>query len=108
MSQIYLKRSHSQKPHSQEDPIFIARVIDQGTQKVGYLMYNSFLSQFDEELNGAFADFRAQGVTNLVLDLRYNGGGSVNTAIILGSLISGNPITDVYSTEIESRRAAIF
>ncbi len=87
------------KTQFQEDPIFIARVIDQGTQKVGYLMYNSFLSQFDEELNGVFADFRAQGVTNLVLDLRYNGGGSVNTAIILGSLISGNPITDVYSTE---------
>jgi C-terminal processing protease CtpA/Prc len=74
-------------------------VIDQGTQKVGYLMYTGFLSQFDEQLNDVFGDFRAQGVTHLVLDLRYNGGGSVNTAIILGSLISGNPVTDVYSTE---------
>ncbi|PPK93951.1 C-terminal processing protease CtpA/Prc [Nonlabens xylanidelens] len=83
----------------QENPILVSQVIDQGTQKVGYLMYNSFLSQFDEQLNGVFADFRAQGVTHLVLDLRYNGGGSVNSAIILGSLISGNPVTDVYSTE---------
>tara|TARA_R110000751_G_scaffold301415_10_gene413964 strand:+ start:12981 stop:14417 length:1437 start_codon:yes stop_codon:yes gene_type:complete len=83
----------------QENPILVTEVIDQGTQKIGYLMYTGFLSQFDEQLNGVFADFRAQGVTHLVLDLRYNGGGSVNTAIILGSLISGNPITDVYSTE---------
>ncbi|MGB3591319.1 MAG: S41 family peptidase [Nonlabens sp.] len=83
----------------QEDPILLTRVIDQGSQKIGYLVYNSFLSQFDEQLNGVFADFAAQGVTHLVLDLRYNGGGSVNTAVILGSLISGNPVTDVYSTE---------
>lgn len=83
----------------QENPILVTEVIDQGTQKIGYLMYTGFLSQFDEQLNSVFGDFKAQGVTHLVLDLRYNGGGSVNTAIILGSLISGNPVTDVYSTE---------
>ncbi|WP_124980649.1 S41 family peptidase [Nonlabens xiamenensis] len=83
----------------QEDPIHVTRVIDQGGLKIGYLMYNSFLSQFDGDLNAVFADFQAQGVTHLVLDLRYNGGGSVNTAIILGSLISGNPTTDIFSTE---------
>jgi carboxyl-terminal processing protease len=83
----------------QQDPILVTEVIDQGTQKIGYLMYTGFLSQFDEQLNGVFGDFKAQGVTHLVLDLRYNGGGSVNTAIILGSLISGNPVSDVYSTE---------
>jgi C-terminal processing protease CtpA/Prc len=83
----------------QEDPIHAAIVIQQGTNKVGYLMYNSFLSQFDEQLNNAFAMFRAQGVTHLVLDLRYNGGGSVNTAIMLGSLISGNPTTDIFEKE---------
>ncbi len=83
----------------QENPILLSTVITQGSQKVGYLMYNGFLSAFDNELNNVFADFRNQGITNLVLDLRYNGGGSVNTAIILGSLISGNPTTDIYSTE---------
>lgn len=83
----------------QEDPILVTEIIDQGSQKIGYLMYTGFLSQFDEQLNNVFGDFKAQGVTHLVLDLRYNGGGSVNTAIILGSLISGNPVTDVYSSE---------
>jgi len=83
----------------QEDPIHVSRVIDQGVQKVGYIMYNSFLSQFDADLNSVFADFQAQGVTHLVLDLRYNGGGAVSSAIALGSLISGNPTSDVFSTE---------
>lgn len=87
------------KSFLQENPIHVATVIQEGANTVGYLMYNSFLSSFDEQLNNAFAMFRAQGVTHLVLDLRYNGGGSVNTAVILGSLIAGNPTTDVFATE---------
>ncbi|MGJ8685183.1 MAG: S41 family peptidase [Nonlabens sp.] len=82
-----------------ENPVFKTEIIDQGAQKIGYLMYNSFTANFDEELNNAFGVFQAAGVTHLVLDLRYNGGGSVNTSIILGSLISGQPTSDVFSTE---------
>lgn len=82
-----------------ENPIFRTAIIDQGAQKIGYLMYNSFTANFDEELNDAFGTLQAAGVTHLVLDLRYNGGGSVNTSIILGSLISGQPSTDIFSTE---------
>lgn len=83
-----------------ENPVFITNVIDQGTQRVGYLMYNSFTANFDEELNNAFGDLQAQGITHLVLDLRYNGGGSVTSSIILGSLISGQSTSDVFSTEL--------
>jgi len=87
------------KAQLQEDPIFVSKVIEQGSAKVGYLVYNSFLKQFDNQLNGVFSDFKAQGITHLVLDLRYNSGGSVNTAITLGSLITNNPTTDIFSTE---------
>jgi C-terminal processing protease CtpA/Prc len=87
------------KSQIQEDPIQTTAVIQQDARTVGYLSYTSFLRQFDEDLNDVFGDFKAQGVTDLVLDLRYNGGGSVNTAIILGSLIAGNPTSDVFSTE---------
>ncbi len=87
------------KTQLQEEPILVNKVIDLGTAKVGYLLYNSFLRQFDEDLNNVFADFKAQGVTNLVLDLRYNGGGSVNSAITLASLIADNPTTDIFTTE---------
>lgn len=70
-----------------ENPILISKVIE-GTS-IGYLMYNSFTSNFDDELNAAFGELKSQGVTDLVLDLRYNLGGSVLSAIRLASMITG-------------------
>ncbi|MFI8379889.1 S41 family peptidase [Leeuwenhoekiella sp. NPDC079379] len=72
-----------------ENPILVSKTLDINGTKIGYLMYNSFVSQFDDELNAAFADFKADGVQELVLDLRYNGGGSVASAIDLCSMITG-------------------
>ncbi|MGO4911866.1 S41 family peptidase [Leeuwenhoekiella sp. W20_SRS_FM14] len=72
-----------------ENPVYIAKTLDINGTKIGYLMYNSFVSNFDGELNDAFAQFKADGITDLVLDLRYNGGGSVATAIDLTSMITG-------------------
>ena len=72
-----------------ENPVHLVKTIDLNGKKVGYLMYNSFIANFDEELNLAFLDLKSQGVTDLVLDLRYNGGGNVETAIDLASMITG-------------------
>ena len=72
-----------------ENPIFITKVIQTNTKKVGYLMYNAFTANFDLELNQAFGTLKNAGVTDLVLDLRYNGGGSVLTATRLASMITG-------------------
>jgi hypothetical protein len=60
-----------------------------GGKIVGYLVFNSFVSDdvAGVLLDGAFTDFAAKGVTDLVIDLRYNGGGYVNTAIHLDNLI---------------------
>jgi C-terminal processing protease CtpA/Prc len=52
-------------------------------------MYNGFVSDYDEQLNTVFAEFQSQNIQNLILDLRYNPGGSVNSARILGSMITG-------------------
>ena len=72
-----------------ENPIFIKKVINSGQHKIGYLMYNGFYDSYDSELNDAFGYFKSEGVTELVLDLRYNGGGSVLTATRLASMITG-------------------
>ncbi len=48
--------------------------------KVGYLIYNSFLTVSEESIVAALTDFSSAGVTDLVLDLRYNGGGDVDVA----------------------------
>ena len=72
-----------------ENPILIAKTLDVEGRKVGYLMYNSFIGDFDDELNDAFGQFKSEGVNDLILDLRYNGGGSVESAVDLASMITG-------------------
>jgi C-terminal processing protease CtpA/Prc len=72
-----------------EDPILLNTVFNIGDKRIAYLMYNSFTPGSGEALNNVFADFKGQNVTDLVLDLRYNSGGRVSTAIILSSLIYG-------------------
>ena len=72
-----------------ENPVFVTKVIETGGKKIGYLMYNAFTDDFDSELNAAFGEFKTQNITDLVLDLRYNGGGNVETAVDLASMITG-------------------
>jgi hypothetical protein len=59
---------------------------------VGYLFFRNFVRPSVAALDDAFAALRAAGATELVLDLRYNGGGLVDVAVHLGSLIGG-PVT---------------
>ncbi len=72
-----------------ENPILVQSVIPQGSHNIGYLMYNGFYPSYDSDLNSVFGNFAAQNVTDLVLDLRYNSGGSVATATKLASMITG-------------------
>jgi len=82
-----------------ENPILIAETLTVQGQKIGYLMYNAFTRDFDSQLNGVFAQFKADAITNLVIDLRYNGGGSVQTAIDLSSMITGQFYNQVFANE---------
>ena len=88
------------KTQIQENAVKIATVINQGANRIGYLMYNQFSASHDADLNNAFATFRNAGITDLVVDLRYNGGGSVRTATYLASMISGQPTTNLFSQQI--------
>jgi len=82
-----------------ENPIHIAKTLNINGQSIGYLMYNAFRSNFQAELNQVFGEFLADGVTDLVLDLRYNGGGSVETAKDLSSMITGQFNGDLFAVE---------
>ena len=72
------------------NPVLTYKVFDQGDgHKVGYIVFNSFTSDAvaDPQLNTAFNYFTANDVTDLVVDLRYNGGGYVSTAEYIDNLI---------------------
>ena len=88
------------KTQLQENPIAVSKVFTEGTKKIGYLMYNQFSSSFDGELNTAFANFKAENINELIVDLRYNGGGSVQSATYLGSMITGQFNGQLYSKEV--------
>ena len=79
-----------------ENPVFLSKTFDIGGEKIGYLVYNGFTNEFDENLNNALGTFKAEGVTNLVLDLRYNPGGSVNSARLLSSMVYGTNTSDLF------------
>ncbi len=72
-----------------ENPVYFSTVYEIDSKKIGYLVYNGFYSNFETQLNQVFGQFASQGITHLVLDLRYNSGGSVATATRLASMITG-------------------
>ena len=88
------------KTEIQENPIAISKVIDDGAKKIGYLMYNQFASSYDQQLNAVFNNFKAEAIDDLIIDLRYNPGGSTRTASYLGSMITGQFPEEVYSREV--------
>ena len=82
----------------EENPIFKTEIIQAGGKKIGYLMYNRFTPQFDQQLNAAFGNLAINNIDELVLDLRYNPGGDLNTAILLSSMITGQLTGEIHST----------
>lgn len=79
----------------QENPIYLDSTYSVGGKTVGYVVYNQFVpgpngssaNTYDAQLDAIFADFKARGVNELVLDLRYNPGGYTSSSANLASLI---------------------
>ncbi len=92
------------------EPLPQWRLIDrgEGVAPVGYMQLDSFISTADPVFDTVFADFKAAGVNDVIIDMRYNGGGLLSTAYLLGDYLGGL-IADnlVFSrTEFNADRAA--
>ena len=74
-----------------------AKVLDNGGTKVGYVNLRTFIDTADPALRNAFASFKAQGITQVIVDLRYNGGGLVSIAELFGDLMGANKVGQVFS-----------
>ena len=92
------------------NPIPQYRIIDMGPGElpVGYMEFATFISTADPVFNTVFAGFIAAGVEDVIIDMRYNGGGLVSTANLLGNYLGGfaNDGQIFSNTEFNADRAA--
>lgn len=104
------------KENYSSNPVYKDTVITStGNKKIGYLAFARFSDEDNAiaPLNTSFAKFAAEGVTNLVIDLRYNGGGYVSTAehlanLIVPTAINGSTMfTEYFNTTMQSGKATI-
>jgi len=92
------------------DPVsdrYGAKVINDNGKLVGYINLRTFIDTAEPDLVAAFETFRQQGVTELIIDLRYNGGGLVSIAELMGDLMGANRQGQVFSyTTFRSSKAS--
>lgn len=81
-----------------EDPVNTYKVIEKGANKIGYLCYTDYVIESEKRLQEVFMEFKSQGVTDVVLDLRYNTGGFAQTSCVLSSILA--PASAVKGKEI--------
>ncbi|MEO7391040.1 MAG: S41 family peptidase [Ramlibacter sp.] len=85
-------------------PVLAQSVLDvatpSGSRKVAYMAYQEFISAGNTAMGEAFSRFASQGATELVLDLRYNGGGEVGIARNLSSMIGGSRLAGQTFTQL--------
>ncbi|NOU16548.1 MAG: hypothetical protein HOO91_03195 [Bacteroidales bacterium] len=60
------------------------------SKKIAYMVLNTFITPTIREVNTCFAKFKSENVDELIVDLRYNGGGSISVSDTVASLIGGN------------------
>jgi C-terminal processing protease CtpA/Prc len=88
-----------------ENPIVKDTVIVKGAHKIGYLCYTDYTMASENALIALFSGYKSQGVTDVVLDLRYNGGGFARTSVLLSSILAPEAVVkrkDVFLTQVRN------
>jgi carboxyl-terminal processing protease len=88
----------------QEDPVYYDTVFVSNTRKVGYVVYHQFnpgpngvsKDLYDQKMEAVFDRFKKASINELIVDLRYNSGGYVSSAAVLGSLIGKVNSNDIF------------
>lgn len=81
-----------------QNPVHTSKILNIGNKKTGYLFYTNYIDDFNTSLDSLFMAFKTAGVSELILDLRYNPGGDGYAIINLCSHIA--PATTVQNKEL--------
>lgn len=86
---------------TETDPAIYHQIIDVDGRKIGYLVYVGFLTgennAFLTKMDNIFSEFKTAGISDLVVDLRYNPGGEIDAAVHLASTIAPVTVTTAAS-----------
>lgn len=74
-------------------PVLETSTIDTPTGKVGYILFNDHIATAEQGLVDAIEQLSAEGIVDLVLDLRYNGGGFLAIASQMAYMVAGETQT---------------
>lgn len=72
--------------------VTVAKIIEQNESQVGYIQFNTFIENAQDEWVEAVQDLQKAGADDLILDLRYNGGGLISIASMVSSMIGGTNV----------------
>ena len=86
-----------------EDPVLAYKIFEKEGHKIGYLCYIGYQMDSEKDLVRIFTDFKSEGVTDVVLDLRYNPGGYSRTAVLLSSILAPEPVVKSKSVFLEQK-----
>ncbi|MBN2610629.1 MAG: hypothetical protein JXB00_03655 [Bacteroidales bacterium] len=72
------------------NPVLYSSIINIADKKIGYIVFQDFIETAYQELDSVFASFGIEEIDDLILDMRYNGGGNVDVAVHLAGWLTGN------------------
>lgn len=73
------------------------KIINDNGRRVGYINLRTFIGTANDQLRTAFDAIRAQGITELIIDFRYNGGGLISVAETMADLLNANRASQIWS-----------
>ncbi|NJK87254.1 MAG: hypothetical protein HC906_16020 [Bacteroidales bacterium] len=72
------------------NPVVYSEVLTVENVKIGYFVFQDFIGTAIPEMDSIFNVFKQENINGLIIDLRYNGGGSVDVALEMAGWLTGN------------------
>ncbi|PUA28584.1 MAG: hypothetical protein B0W54_11615 [Cellvibrio sp. 79] len=86
-------------------PVLLTKVLETSSGKVGYIVFNSHVEKAEKQWITAIQQLKQEAVSDVVLDLRYNGGGLLLTASQVSYMLAGSNVKDkVFYEQIENSK----